>query len=102
MAHRVEIVGQAHVSFDRDEGERRFFVIDHQRHPSVALKISALDGVLTGVEEKIIAVEGEPDRRDVRPVVGTDRGQRGSPRPREQEPGSRLESWAHRAPGPAS
>jgi hypothetical protein len=33
----------------------------------------------------IVTIEDEPDRRDVRPAIGTDRGQRGGPRPLKQE-----------------
>ena len=61
------------------------FIIDHQHHRSIALKIGVFDHVITRVEEEIVAVECEPDRSDVRPAVGPNHGQRGGARPLKQE-----------------
>ena len=44
------------------------------------MQIARLDPALGGVEQQIVPVEVDPDRRDLRRAVGVERGQRGQDR----------------------
>jgi alkylhydroperoxidase/carboxymuconolactone decarboxylase family protein YurZ len=73
--HLVEVGADRHRSTDRDKRKWWLFVIDADASPSRPPQRSTLDRLCAGIEDKVIAVEHEPNGYDVWSTIAPSRGE---------------------------